>query len=83
MYDENEDFSDVEEIENVRGFSVEEKLSSDRYTADYVHLMEGKGKQNICEEINIRVLELTHNNVCCRLHIWVRAEGGPQDSTHF
>uniref|UniRef100_A0A3P9IV38 Lysine-specific demethylase 2B n=1 Tax=Oryzias latipes TaxID=8090 RepID=A0A3P9IV38_ORYLA len=42
MYDENEDFSDVEEIENVRGFSVEEKLASDRYTADFVHLMEGK-----------------------------------------
>uniref|UniRef100_A0A8C7Y169 Lysine-specific demethylase 2B n=1 Tax=Oryzias sinensis TaxID=183150 RepID=A0A8C7Y169_9TELE len=42
MYDENEDFSDVEEIENVRGFSVEEKLASDRYSADFVHLMEGK-----------------------------------------
>ena len=43
MYDENEDPSDVEEITNIRGFSVEEKLVSDRYTANYIHLMEGKG----------------------------------------
>ncbi|XP_034047967.1 lysine-specific demethylase 2B isoform X2 [Thalassophryne amazonica] len=42
MYDENEDLSDVEEIANIRGFSVEEKLASDRYNADFVHLMEGK-----------------------------------------
>uniref|UniRef100_A0AAQ5ZBZ6 Lysine-specific demethylase 2B n=1 Tax=Amphiprion ocellaris TaxID=80972 RepID=A0AAQ5ZBZ6_AMPOC len=44
MYDENEDLSDVEEIANIRGFSVEEKLVSDSYSADFVHSMEGKGK---------------------------------------
>lgn len=43
MYDENEDLSDVEEITNIRGFSVEEKLISDNYCAKYVHLLEGKG----------------------------------------
>ncbi|XP_017266184.1 lysine-specific demethylase 2B isoform X2 [Kryptolebias marmoratus] len=42
MYDENEDLSDVEEIANIRGFSVEEKLASDGYDADFVHIMEGK-----------------------------------------
>ncbi|XP_013859222.1 lysine (K)-specific demethylase 2Bb isoform X2 [Austrofundulus limnaeus] len=42
MYDENEDLSDVEEIVNIRGFSVEEKLVSDSYSADFVHIMEGK-----------------------------------------
>uniref|UniRef100_A0A665VYF9 Lysine-specific demethylase 2B n=1 Tax=Echeneis naucrates TaxID=173247 RepID=A0A665VYF9_ECHNA len=42
MYDENEDLSDVEEITNIRGFSVEEKLVSDSYSANFVHLMEGK-----------------------------------------
>uniref|UniRef100_A0A3B5AH14 Lysine-specific demethylase 2B n=1 Tax=Stegastes partitus TaxID=144197 RepID=A0A3B5AH14_9TELE len=42
MYDENEDLSDVEEITNIRGFSVEEKLVSDSYGADFVHSMEGK-----------------------------------------
>lgn len=44
MYDENEDLSDVEEIANIRGFSVEEKLVSDSYSSKFVHLMEGKGK---------------------------------------
>lgn len=44
MYDENEDLSDVEEIVNIRGFSVEEKLASDSYSAKFVHSMEGKGK---------------------------------------
>lgn len=44
MYDENEDLSDVEEIANIRGFSVEEKLASDSYSATFVHLLEGKGK---------------------------------------
>lgn len=44
MYDENEDLSDVEEIANIRGFSVEEKLVSDSYSAKFVHLLEGKGK---------------------------------------
>ncbi|KAM9841750.1 lysine (K)-specific demethylase 2Bb [Aulostomus maculatus] len=42
LYDENEDLSDVEEIANIRGFSVEEKLSSDSYRANFVHSMEGK-----------------------------------------
>ncbi|CAG5867425.1 unnamed protein product [Menidia menidia] len=42
MYDENEDLSDVEEIANIRGFSVEEKLASDSYSADFVRTMEGK-----------------------------------------
>ncbi|XP_072227422.1 lysine (K)-specific demethylase 2Bb [Leuresthes tenuis] len=42
MYDENEDLSDVEEIANIRGFSVEEKLVSDSYCADFVQPMEGK-----------------------------------------
>ena len=46
MYDENEDMSDVEEtIANVRGFSVEEKLASDSYNANFVHVMEGKGNR--------------------------------------
>lgn len=44
MYDENEDLSDVEEIANIRGFSVEEKLVSDTYTANFVRWMDGKGK---------------------------------------
>lgn len=43
MYDENEDLSDVEEIASIRGFSVEEKLASDSYSAKYVCLLEGKG----------------------------------------
>uniref|UniRef100_A0A671X2D6 Lysine-specific demethylase 2B n=1 Tax=Sparus aurata TaxID=8175 RepID=A0A671X2D6_SPAAU len=42
MYDENEDLSDVEEIANIRGFSVEEKLVSDSYNAKFVNLLEGK-----------------------------------------
>uniref|UniRef100_A0A8C9YX93 Lysine-specific demethylase 2B n=1 Tax=Sander lucioperca TaxID=283035 RepID=A0A8C9YX93_SANLU len=42
MYDENEDLSDVEEIANIRGFSVEEKLASDSYSSTFVHCMEGK-----------------------------------------
>ncbi|XP_062409812.1 lysine (K)-specific demethylase 2Bb isoform X1 [Sardina pilchardus] len=42
MYDENEDFSDVEEIANVRGFSLEEKLESDLYNSNFVHRMDGK-----------------------------------------
>lgn len=50
MYDENEDLSDVEEIANIRGFSVEEKLASDSYSAKYVHLLEGKGKKENIEQ---------------------------------
>lgn len=44
MYDENEDLSDVEEIVNIRGFSVEEKLASDAYGAKYVQFLDGRGK---------------------------------------
>uniref|UniRef100_A0A7N8WW23 Lysine-specific demethylase 2B n=1 Tax=Mastacembelus armatus TaxID=205130 RepID=A0A7N8WW23_9TELE len=42
MYDENEDLSDVEEIANIRGFSVEEKLVSNSYSVNFVQFMEGK-----------------------------------------
>ncbi|XP_031434162.1 lysine-specific demethylase 2B isoform X2 [Clupea harengus] len=42
MYDENEDFSDVEEIANVRGFSLEEKLESKSYNSNFVQRMDGK-----------------------------------------
>uniref|UniRef100_A0A8C7TQ35 Lysine-specific demethylase 2B n=1 Tax=Oncorhynchus mykiss TaxID=8022 RepID=A0A8C7TQ35_ONCMY len=42
MYDENEDFSDVEEIANVRGFNLEEKLVSNSYNRHFVQLMDGK-----------------------------------------
>lgn len=48
MYDENEDLSDVEEIANIRGFSVEEKLVSDSYNAKFVNLLGGKGKVTEC-----------------------------------
>ncbi|XP_066507893.1 lysine (K)-specific demethylase 2Bb isoform X2 [Hoplias malabaricus] len=42
MYDENEDLSDVEDMANIRGFNVEEKLHSGRYDCSFVHFMEGK-----------------------------------------
>ncbi|KAI1882393.1 hypothetical protein AGOR_G00250230 [Albula goreensis] len=42
MYDENEDLSDVEEIANVRGFNLEEKLVSESYNNNLVKHMEGK-----------------------------------------
>ncbi|XP_068608603.1 lysine (K)-specific demethylase 2Bb [Brachionichthys hirsutus] len=42
MYDEDEDASDVEEMSNVRGFSVEEKLVSGSYCSEYVRVLEGK-----------------------------------------
>ncbi|XP_051971871.1 lysine-specific demethylase 2B isoform X2 [Xyrauchen texanus] len=42
MYDENEDLSDVEEITNIRGFSVEDKLESHLYNSELVQHMEGK-----------------------------------------
>lgn len=45
MYDENEDFSDVEEIANVRGFSLEEKLQSELYNSNLVQRMDGKGSK--------------------------------------
>ncbi|XP_078523649.1 lysine-specific demethylase 2B isoform X2 [Lissotriton helveticus] len=40
-YDENEDLSDVEEITSIRSFSLEEKINSGSYNADFVHVMEG------------------------------------------
>uniref|UniRef100_A0A673KUW8 Lysine-specific demethylase 2B n=1 Tax=Sinocyclocheilus rhinocerous TaxID=307959 RepID=A0A673KUW8_9TELE len=43
MYDENEDLSDVEEITNIRGFSLEDKLESNSYNSQFVQYMEGKG----------------------------------------
>ncbi|KAM9794094.1 lysine-specific demethylase 2B-like isoform X3 [Syngnathus typhle] len=42
LYDENEDLSDVEEMVNIRGFSVEDKLASANYAANFVHFMEAK-----------------------------------------
>lgn len=45
MYDENDDSSDVEEIVNIRGFSVEEKLVGDGYGAKYVQFLEGRGEK--------------------------------------
>lgn len=45
MYDENDDSSDVEEIVNIRGFSVEEKLEGDGYGAKYVQFLEGRGEK--------------------------------------
>lgn len=46
MYDENDDSSDVEEIVNIRGFSVEEKLVGDGYGAKYVQFLEGRGDKS-------------------------------------
>uniref|UniRef100_A0A3B4ABK6 Uncharacterized protein n=1 Tax=Periophthalmus magnuspinnatus TaxID=409849 RepID=A0A3B4ABK6_9GOBI len=43
MYDENDDPSDVEEMANIRGFSVEEKLTSEIYTSNFVQVMDGTG----------------------------------------
>ncbi|XP_061603774.1 lysine-specific demethylase 2B-like isoform X3 [Phyllopteryx taeniolatus] len=42
LYDENEDLSDVEEMVNIRGFNVEDKLASDNYAANFVRVMEAK-----------------------------------------
>ncbi|XP_035246899.1 lysine-specific demethylase 2B isoform X1 [Anguilla anguilla] len=42
MYDENDDLSDVEEIANVRGFNLEEKLVSKSYNSNYAKYMDGK-----------------------------------------
>ena len=47
MYDENEDLSDVEDIVNIRGFDLEDKLQSDRYNNNFVHFMEGKGRSSL------------------------------------
>ena len=43
MYDENDDPSDVEEIANIRGFNVEEKIKSSIYTSHFVKFMDGRG----------------------------------------
>ncbi|KAI9534648.1 hypothetical protein NQZ68_010031 [Dissostichus eleginoides] len=53
MYDENEDLSDVEEIANIRGFSVEEKLVSDSYSASFVLCMEGKGSRRSVDVMDV------------------------------
>ncbi|XP_061590194.1 lysine (K)-specific demethylase 2Bb [Cololabis saira] len=42
MYGEDEDLSEVEEMANIRDFSLEEKLASDSYTGDFVRSMEGR-----------------------------------------
>uniref|UniRef100_A0A8B9RKK7 Lysine-specific demethylase 2B n=1 Tax=Astyanax mexicanus TaxID=7994 RepID=A0A8B9RKK7_ASTMX len=42
MYDEEEDLSDVEDIANIRGFDLEDKLCSDHYSSNFIHYMEGK-----------------------------------------
>lgn len=55
MYDENEDFSDVEEIANVRGFSLEEKLESKSYNSNFVQRMDGKGSLYMLCDLDPRV----------------------------
>ncbi|XP_077318101.1 lysine-specific demethylase 2B isoform X1 [Lithobates pipiens] len=42
QYAEHEDLSDVEDVVSVRGFSLEQKVSSPNYRGDYVQVMEGK-----------------------------------------
>lgn len=42
QYAENEDLSDVEDMVSIRGFSLEQKLSSNRYGGDFVQYMDGK-----------------------------------------
>ncbi|XP_043924590.1 lysine-specific demethylase 2B isoform X2 [Protopterus annectens] len=41
-YDENEDFSDLEEMTCIRSFNLEDKLRSGLYNGNYVAFMEGK-----------------------------------------
>lgn len=43
QYAEHEDLSDVEDVVSVRGFNLEQKVSSTNYRGDYVQVMEGKG----------------------------------------
>lgn len=43
QYAENEDLSDVEDMVSIRGFSLEQKLSSNNYGGDFVQYMDGKG----------------------------------------
>lgn len=70
MYDENEDLSDVEEIVNIRGFSVEEKLVSDAYGAKYVQFLDGRGKKKKSVTAFIaRVLKMLLCAIFCRLLI--------------
>lgn len=71
MYDENEDLSDVEEIANIRGFSVEEKLASDSYSATFVHLMEGKGKSYVISCLLHMPFLMTHNTCVFPLNAFV------------
>lgn len=42
QYAEHEDLSDVEDVVSVRGFNLEQKVSSTNYRGDYVQVMEGK-----------------------------------------
>ncbi|XP_072270040.1 lysine-specific demethylase 2B-like, partial [Pyxicephalus adspersus] len=42
QYAEHEDLSDVEDVVSVRGFNLEQKVSSNNYRGDYVQVMEGK-----------------------------------------
>ncbi|KAM9329343.1 lysine-specific demethylase 2B [Gastrophryne carolinensis] len=42
QYAEHEDLSDVEDVVFVRGFNLEQKLSSNIYRGDFVRVMEGK-----------------------------------------
>lgn len=68
MYDENEDLSDVEEITNIRGFSVEDKLESNSYNSEFVQHMEGKGK---CFSAFLSILLLIiANNIYYNLKYW-------------
>ncbi|KAK1800159.1 hypothetical protein P4O66_000196 [Electrophorus voltai] len=53
MYDENEDLSDVEEIVNIRGFNVEEKLGSERYNSNLVRYMDGKGSRRMVDVMDV------------------------------
>uniref|UniRef100_A0A6I8Q8K1 [histone H3]-dimethyl-L-lysine(36) demethylase n=1 Tax=Xenopus tropicalis TaxID=8364 RepID=A0A6I8Q8K1_XENTR len=41
-YAEHEDLSDVEDMVSIRGFSLEQKISSNSYRGDFVRYMEGK-----------------------------------------
>lgn len=66
MYDENDDLSDVEEIVNIRGFSVEEKLVSDSYGAKYVQFLEGRGKRKK-KEASFTAGAPPENAMFCRL----------------
>ncbi|KAG8597697.1 hypothetical protein GDO81_002364 [Engystomops pustulosus] len=59
QYAESEDLSDVDDMVSVRGFSLEQKLSSNNYRGDYVQSMDGKGS-DCCPGTGHRRL-----HVCC------------------